>query len=143
MAEFDAGIGNLEQFITLVDETSTRLTADTGALEGQAKTLDGLESNAQSAWDDLGGRLDELQARLEDERTQATEAVGAVADLGGELADDRIPGAQDAMDERGRSIEEASAWGGGGLGAGGPISRRMASTPPPRRSRACPPTPKA
>jgi chromosome segregation ATPase len=106
MAELDEGIGNLESFNALVAATSTRLTSDTGALESQAKTLDGLESDAQSAWDGLDGGLEELSGRLDDESTQAGEAVEGVADLGGELSDDRIPGAQDRLEETGRTVDE-------------------------------------
>ena len=71
MAELDEGIGNLEAFNSLVGDTSTRLTSDTGALESQARTIDGLESDAQAAFDGLDDRLEELHARLDDERSQA------------------------------------------------------------------------
>ena len=106
MAGLDEGIGNLEAFNSLVGDTSTRLTSDTSALESQAKAIDGLESDARAAWDGLDDRLDEQQGRLDDERAQAGDAVSGVAGLGGELADDRVPAAQDALDETGRTIDE-------------------------------------
>jgi chromosome segregation ATPase len=106
MAELDEGIGNLEAFNSLVGDTSTRLTSDTGALESQARTIDGLESDAQAAFDGLDDRLEELHARLDDERSQAGDAVDGVADLGGELSDDRLPAAQDTLEETGRTIDE-------------------------------------
>jgi chromosome segregation ATPase len=106
MADLDEGIGNLEAFNSLVGDTSTRLTSDTGALESQAKTMDGLESDAQAAWDALDDRLEELRSRLDDERSQAGEAAFGVAELGGELSDDRIPAAQGALEEMGRTIDE-------------------------------------
>jgi hypothetical protein len=106
MAQLDEGIGNLEAFNSLVGKSSTQLTSDTGALGSQAKAIDRLENDAKAAWDGLDDRLDELNGRLDDERTQAGDAVDALADLGGELSDDRLPAAQDALEETGRTIDE-------------------------------------
>jgi uncharacterized protein YukE len=115
MAAFNESVTNLQEFNALVREAVSRLTEQTRSLEGEAGTLQQLDTGTAAGLDELNAAIGQLETAFEGHAAQAGEEVQQLTAAAAKGSDARLPQAQQDIDERASAVEQALERDGAAL----------------------------
>jgi hypothetical protein len=115
MAAFNESVGNLQEFNGILREAISRLNEQTPSLEAQATALQQLETQAGGSLDELNSALEQIDGAFDGQSAHAGEEVQQLTAAAAKGTDSRLPEAQQDVDERASTLEQALAGDGATL----------------------------
>lgn len=117
MVAFDESVSNLQEFNALLRETLPRLATQTQSLGDQATALQQRDAETAGGLDGLNSEIERLESSFEGQCTHAGEEAQQLTAAAAKGSDSRLPDAQQDLDERASTLEQALAQDGEALDA--------------------------
>lgn len=115
MVQLDEGVGNLERFIGLLTDTSSKLDEGVEGLDQAAGDLDRVEGETEDTLGDFASTLDDIAGEIGEAADSTAEGIDTLSQQAREIAQERCAGAESEATAGGDAFEEKVESGGDAL----------------------------